>query len=63
MAKKTVSMQFDAQFDDERTDAESLASALDRLLTTAMSSPGILEEYGDVTVLEIEPVEYSNTED
>lgn len=34
------------------TDPEGIASALDTLLETAMSTPGILEEYGRV---EVEP--------
>lgn len=35
------------EFDDEITDAESMATALDQLMKTALSTPGILEEYGD----------------
>lgn len=38
------------EFDEDRTDAESLAVALDKLLGTALSTPGILDEYGPVEV-------------
>jgi hypothetical protein len=34
-------------FDEGITDAESLATAADILLETALSTPGILSEYGD----------------
>jgi len=34
-------------YDPEITDPESLASACDTLLETALSTPGILSEYGD----------------
>jgi hypothetical protein len=32
------------------TDDESVARALDRLMESALSTPGILDEYGDVEV-------------
>jgi len=35
------------------TDPESLATALDRLLTTACSTPGILDEYGNPAIGEV----------
>jgi hypothetical protein len=37
----------DVEFDDSVTDPEALASAADRLMETALSTPGIMEEYGD----------------
>ena len=39
-------LYLDVEFDEKRTDAESLAAALDRLLKTALSTPGIMDEYG-----------------
>ena len=37
-------------FDDEKTDLESLSSGVDTLLRTATSPPGILDDYGEVTI-------------
>jgi len=45
MAKTTLTL--DIEYDDEVTDPEALASAADRLLETILSTPGIVEEYGD----------------
>ena len=41
-------LEIEVRFDPARTDAESIASAFDQLLETAMSTPGILEDYGSV---------------
>jgi hypothetical protein len=46
---KTV-LEVSVDFDPGVTDPESLASALDRLLETALSTPGIFEEYGNPQV-------------
>lgn len=43
--KATLTLEI--EFDPELTDAESVAGALDTLLDTAMSTPGILDEYGN----------------
>ena len=43
-------LQVVVSFDPEWTDAESLATAMDRLMTTALSTPGILSDYGPVDV-------------
>jgi len=40
-------LQIDVRFDPEITDLESLATAADNLLSTALSTPGILDEYGN----------------
>lgn len=48
MAKTTLTLQ--VNYDPEVTDPESLASALDTLMETVTSTPGILEEYGDPEV-------------
>jgi hypothetical protein len=42
----TAKLFIDVTYDPDLTDAESLAVAADRLLETAMSTPGILDEYG-----------------
>ena len=39
-------LYLDVEFDEKRTDAEGIAAALDRLLETALSTPGIMDEYG-----------------
>jgi len=40
------------RYDPDRTDPESIAAAMDRLLEMAMSTPGILDDYGEVSVEE-----------
>jgi hypothetical protein len=40
-------LTIEVRYDPRRTDPESLASAMDRLLETARSIPGVLDEYGD----------------
>lgn len=41
------------EYNPDVTDPESLATALDRLLATACSTPGILEDYGSPTIGEV----------
>lgn len=41
---------FPVEFDGMQTDAESVGMALDRLMRTALSTPGILDEHGPVAV-------------
>ena len=48
MAKTTLIV--DIEYDPELTDPEGLASAMDRLMEMALSTPGIMEEYGDPRV-------------
>jgi len=48
MTKTTL--MIDITFDETKTDDDALASAMDRLLETAMSTPGILDEYGNLDV-------------
>ena len=43
---KTV-LTLGIDYDPEKTDPESLATAMDRLMETILSTPGITEEYGD----------------
>lgn len=40
-------LTIDIEYDPAATDDESLAYALDRLMETALSTPGILDEYGN----------------
>lgn len=44
---KKTRLVLEAEYDPSMTDPEGLASALDRLLETACSTPGILEGYGN----------------
>lgn len=55
MKKKTVQMTVQVTFDEYKTDSKSIASALDRLMETATSTPGVLDEYGAVSVGEFCP--------
>ena len=48
MAKTTLIV--DIEYNPELTDPEGLASAMDRLIETALSTPGIMEEYGNPRV-------------
>ena len=48
--KAKATLTIDIRFDPKVTDAESVASALDTLLSTAMSTPDVLDECGDPTV-------------
>ena len=47
--KKAI-LYVEIEYDEQITDDESVAGALDHLLDTTKSSPGILDEYGDVDV-------------
>jgi hypothetical protein len=58
MAKlKTVTMKLEVTYDPEITDPDSLASALDTLMETALSTPGILDEYGAPRIDEFFPIQ------
>ncbi|MHC4238027.1 MAG: hypothetical protein ACYSSM_07305 [Planctomycetota bacterium] len=45
MAKAILTIEI--EFDENVTDADAVGVAIDTLLETAMSTPGILDEYGD----------------
>jgi hypothetical protein len=47
MPKHIVKLILSVTYDSKVTDSESIASAMDTLLETAASTPGILDEYGD----------------
>jgi len=46
---KTCFLTIEVQYDETATDPEAIASAADTLLETALSTPGILDEYGNPT--------------
>jgi hypothetical protein len=48
MAKTTLTV--DVYYDARRTDPESLACAMDRLLETVLSTPGIMDEHANPRV-------------
>ena len=50
MKRAQVTMTVTVTFDPDRTDPESLASALDQLLDTSLSTVGVLDEYGQVDI-------------
>jgi hypothetical protein len=45
-----TTLTVDIEYDPEVTDPEGLASAMDRLLETALSTPGIMDEYANPKV-------------
>ena len=47
MPHKTTRLYIDVNYDPRKTDPESLSNGLDILMDTAMSTPGILDEYGN----------------
>ena len=50
MATGECVLSFPVYYDRDVTDPEALSYAFDRLLETAMSTPGILDEYGNPTI-------------
>lgn len=48
MAQATFTVTVD--YDPDKTDAESIATALDILMETALSTPDIFEDYGNPSV-------------
>jgi hypothetical protein len=47
-----TTLTVDIQYDERRTDPDALACAMDRLMETALSTPGILDECANPTVQE-----------
>jgi hypothetical protein len=45
--KKIGRLYIDVEYDPKVTDLESVADALDRVMDTALSTYGLLEEYGN----------------
>jgi hypothetical protein len=55
-----TTLTVDIEYDPNKTDPEGLASAMDHLLETALSTPKIMSEYGDPRIDEFlvaEPAE------
>jgi hypothetical protein len=48
--KMKTTLTVEIEYDPARTDPEGLACAMDRLLETALSTPDILDEYGNPTI-------------
>jgi hypothetical protein len=57
---KTTQLTVEVEYNPQFTDPEGLACALDRLLETALSTPGIMEDYGEPTVREFFVAEASD---
>ena len=49
---KTTTLTVEIEYNPRKTDPEGLACAMDRLLETALSTPGILDDYGNPTIRE-----------
>lgn len=49
---ETAQLYVEVEFDPVMTDAESLATAMDRLMETALSTPDIMSDYGSPAVKE-----------
>ena len=47
---KTARLRLYVEYDETQTDAESVAEALDQLLGTAVSTPGVLDAVGNPDV-------------
>jgi len=48
--RQTATFTINVDYDDRRTDPDALGEALDRLMEMALSTPGILDDYGKVEV-------------
>lgn len=57
--RRKVTLTIEVGYDDDCTDPDALAVALDTLMETVTSTPGILSEYGDVTIGEFFPPQTS----
>jgi hypothetical protein len=47
---KTAIVSFEVEYDEDRTDSDAVTCALQVVLETALSTPDLLGEYGDVLV-------------
>lgn len=50
MPMRTARLILPVTYDDATTDAEAVAEAVDKLIETALSTPGVLDEYGKPTM-------------
>ncbi len=53
---KTATLQLTVRYDENITDADAVTNAANLLLSTALSTPDILQEYGNPTFSEFEIV-------
>lgn len=44
---KTCKLYIEVTYDENITDDESIATAMDKVLETALSTPDLLDEYGN----------------
>jgi hypothetical protein len=47
---KTAIISFEVEYDENQTDSDAVTCALEVVMETGLSTPGILAEYGDVLV-------------
>jgi len=47
---KTAIVSFEVEYDEDQTDSDAVTCALEVVMETGLSTPGILEEYGPVKV-------------
>lgn len=52
--QETATFIIQVVYDDRHTDPDALGEALDRLMETALSTPGLLDDYGTVEIGEFE---------
>ena len=52
MKAERTTLTVEIEYNPRKTDPEGLACAMDRLLETALSTPGILDDYGNPTIRE-----------
>lgn len=50
MAKQIATLTITVEYDDGKTDADTVADALDTLLATATSTEGVLDECGPIAL-------------
>lgn len=52
MKTETTTLTVDIEYNPRKTDPEGLACAMDRLMETVLSTPGIFDDYGNPTIRE-----------
>ena len=59
---KKTTLTVEVEYNPRKTDPEGLACAMDRLLETALSIPGIMDEYGNPAIREFFVAKETETE-
>lgn len=54
---RTCRLVLDVDYDDRYTDPEALSDALSLTLATSLSTKGLLDDCGDVTVSDLSPLD------